>query len=177
MNMGNLGGKVMYSIGDVVLYGGEGICRISGIEDKKIGGQKMSYYTLKPVDGRNSLFFVPIEGEIADRKLRNIIPAEEIVKIVSGAEIKPWMEDDHERRETYRSAIGNADRSALSSLVKMVEKHREELRSTGHKLHKTDEYFLQETERLLAGEFCALFVMERHDVIPFLLGKFTPEKR
>ena len=43
--------------------------------------------------------------------------------------------------------------------------------SQGKRLHKVDEYFLIEAEKLLYGEFKNVFKIERDEVIPCVLGK------
>lgn len=39
----------MYSIGEIVLYGSNGVCEITEITTKKIGKDSIEYYVLKPV--------------------------------------------------------------------------------------------------------------------------------
>lgn len=161
---------IMYEIGDKVLYGGEGICEITGIEDRKIGDKLISYYILKHIDGANSVFLVPINSKVAETKLRKVIKGNEIKDIFKMAKKAPWKELDKERREMYRLALCNADREAIASLVKMVCEKKKELSELGKKLHKVDEYFLTEAEKLLYGEIETFFHVKKGEVVPFILG-------
>ena len=68
----------MYNIGDLVLYGGEGICKIKCIEEKKIADRVIKYYVLTPEGISNSVFYVPMEGKTAEEKIRKIISGKEI---------------------------------------------------------------------------------------------------
>ena len=44
------GEKVMnYQINDTILYGSQGVCKITGTVQKDFGGCVMDYYTLQPV--------------------------------------------------------------------------------------------------------------------------------
>ena len=54
----------MYSIGEVVLYGSNGVCEITEITTKKIGKDSIEYYVLKPVCSDSSTLFVPTQNEM-----------------------------------------------------------------------------------------------------------------
>lgn len=161
----------MYQVGDVVLYGSEGVCKISGIEEKKIVDRTVSCYMLQPVNDKNSLFFIPTDSQAAQNKLRHIVGAEELDTILRSAKPAAWIESDRDRREAYRTAIGCADRAALASLMKAVCLQRAQLSLMGKKLHKIDEYFLLEAEKLLYGELSTMFHIKKEDVIPYILGE------
>ncbi len=166
----------MYNIGDLVLYGGEGICRIVGIEDKKIADRVVKYYALTPEGEGNSVFYVPTEGKAAEAKIRNIISGKEIREIIDNSHSAVWEDNDRARRELYNKAINCADREKVISLIKSCFVHKEELAEQGKRLHKVDEYFLVEAEKLLYGEFKNVFKIERNDIIPFILGKYEIEE-
>ncbi len=166
---------LMYNIGDMVLYGGEGICSIIGIEDKRIADKKISYYILSPGKGTNSVFYVPVEGKTAETKLRKIITAADFSSIVKEAKPSEWIENDRARRDKYKAAINEADRSSLVSFVKSVKLHKDHLADMGKKLHKLDEYFLVEVEDLLIGELQTIFKIDKGEVISFMLGELEPE--
>ena len=54
----------MYSIGEIVLYGSNGVCEITEITTKKIGKDSIEYYVLKPVCSDSSTLFVPTQNEM-----------------------------------------------------------------------------------------------------------------
>ncbi len=167
----------MYNIGDKVLYGGEGVCRISGIEDKRIAGQVISYYVLCRVDGVNSVFFVPVKSRAAEEKMRKVISAGEIKKIVSEAKPVKLCDTERERKELYKSAVCSADRPLLASLIKSVCAEKEALERLGKKLHKTEEYFLSDAQKMLYSELSSVMNINKDDVLPFVLGKVDPEEK
>ncbi|MBR6720413.1 MAG: hypothetical protein IKL74_05825 [Clostridia bacterium] len=166
----------MYNIGDMVLYGGEGLCRISGIEDKKIADRTIKYYALTPARNESSVFYVPTEGKAAETKLRKIVSGKEIKKIIKEADCALWEDNDRQRRDIYSGAINSADRGGIASLIKACDKHKKEIFELGKKLHKVDEYFLAEAEKLLYGEFKTVLKIEKEEIIPFVLGEFEPEE-
>ena len=42
-----------YKEGDVVVYGSQGICRITGTEKMRVGGKSTVYFILNPVYRKN----------------------------------------------------------------------------------------------------------------------------
>lgn len=54
--------KVVYAVNDVVLYGGEGVCKIADIEKRNFHGKEVEYYVLKPLYGSSSTVYVPTQN-------------------------------------------------------------------------------------------------------------------
>lgn len=52
-----------YKEGDIVVYGSQGICRITGTEKMRVGGKSTVYFILNPVYRKNSKIFVPSDNE------------------------------------------------------------------------------------------------------------------
>jgi CarD family transcriptional regulator len=63
---GDLG---MYEIGEKVLYGVHGICRISDMEERIVDRVKRQYLVLEPVDQAGAKFYVPTHNAAALSKL------------------------------------------------------------------------------------------------------------
>ena len=72
----------MFSNGDAVLYGAEGVCRLEGSTQREIGGKKLEYYVLKPVYRAGSTVFVPKGNETLTAKMRRVLSPEEIHKLI-----------------------------------------------------------------------------------------------
>ena len=50
----------MYSINDTVLYGANGVCRVSDICQKEFSGTAKDYYILRPISNEALTIFVPV---------------------------------------------------------------------------------------------------------------------
>ena len=70
----------MYQIGDIVVYGTEGIAEIGGEIEREFGGQKMKYFVLHPIEKKTETVYVPIGNEKAMSKMRGILTKEEAEK-------------------------------------------------------------------------------------------------
>ena len=64
--------------GDVVVYGSQGICRITGTEKMRVGGKSTVYFILNPVYRKNSKIFVPSDNEKLMEKMHSVIEKDEI---------------------------------------------------------------------------------------------------
>ena len=53
----------MFKVGDYVVYGNSGVCRIENIGTLSIGSKDKDYYTLVPVYGRNSRLYSVVDSD------------------------------------------------------------------------------------------------------------------
>ena len=52
----------MFKIGDYVVYGNTGICRVEDITSLNMNGSEKEYYVLVPAEGNNSRSFLPVDN-------------------------------------------------------------------------------------------------------------------
>ena len=60
----------MYQIGEVVLYGIHGVCRVVDTEERVLDRKKVAYLVLEPLEQNGARFFVPSHNPAAMAKLR-----------------------------------------------------------------------------------------------------------
>lgn len=61
--------SVVYQVGDQVLYGIHGVCRILELEVRSVDRKKVEYYVLEPLEQPGARFYVPTQNQAAvDRK-------------------------------------------------------------------------------------------------------------
>ena len=53
----------MFKVGDYVVYGNSGVCRVEDIGPISIGSKDKDYYTLVPVYGRNSRLYTVVNSD------------------------------------------------------------------------------------------------------------------
>ena len=161
----------MFKTGEMVVYGGAGLCKIAGIEEREAAGNVSACYVLVPEEATNTVIYVPKEGVVAQTRIRKVISGKELKEMISKSVPALWEENDRTRKKEYVRAINMADREAVFSFVKSCGQRIKELEEAGKKLRKVDEYFLQDAEKLLYSEFKSVFEIEKKDVIPFILGE------
>lgn len=74
----------MYQKNDTVIYGSHGVCTILDISEQKFGDKTAQYYVLKPVSTEKSTIFIPVDSPILSGRMRRILSAEEIYRMLGG---------------------------------------------------------------------------------------------
>lgn len=154
--------RKLFNIGDMVVYGSQGVCKIDAIQEKQIGKAVMNYYVLKPVFNENTSVFVPVENATLTSKMQDLLTrsqAKELINEVANIEILKSTDENH-KREQYKNIIASGDHKALISLIKTIVAEREKRRVTGKKLNMNDEQVLRKAETLLYSELAVVYGVE-----------------
>ena len=160
----------MYSIGEVVLYGSNGVCEITEITTKKIGKDSIEYYVLKPVCSDSSTLFVPTQNEMLVSRMRVVLSSDEIKDILSQkTDNEIWIDNKAERCEKIKEIISGGDCMKLVELIRMHFHSKLQLKK-GRRLHITDERFLKEAEKMVCDEVSVVLHIDRNDVLPLVLA-------
>ena len=169
----------MFSVGDTVVYGSQGVCRIEGTQSKKIRGEYVDYIVLKPVYDQNSTVFVPKNNEELLAKMREILSADEIYRIISELpERDPiWIDDDNIRKAKYQEMIDEGDRRKIMLIIKTLYRHKLEQEEKGRRLDQADEFILRQAEKLLHDEFALVLDIRPDEVVPFIMEQIDVHKK
>ena len=135
--------------GDVVVYGSQGICRITGTEKMRVGGKSTVYFILNPVYRKNSKIFVPSDNEKLMEKMHSVIEKDEIDELIRNA-----AED-------------------TSEWIKTIRLHKTEREESGKRLHQSDEAFLKEAEALIYEEFAVVLGIEPVKVLDYIMDEIS----
>ncbi len=163
-----------YNIGDTVLYGTDGVCRIAEVSEQKVGKETLSYYILKPIYDDKATIYVPAQNERLLGKMKGILSEDEICDAIEkacGAK-DDWIFDDARRGEEFRKIVDSGDIAQITRLIRMIYKRRAEVTLRGKKLRVSDERTLKECEKILFDEFALVLGMKRNQVQRFLMDKF-----
>lgn len=170
-------GDEMYSKDDIVMYASQGVCKITDITTKEIGGKSIEYYVLKPIYSDTALVYIPIANETLTGKMRRVLAKEEILTLIHSIEKEdqPWIENEHIRKEKYKEILSCGDRHGLISMIKALYVHRTYLNEHGKKMHVVDERFFKEAEKILYEEFAFVLNIKLEEVLPFIKDRLGIE--
>lgn len=168
-----------FQVNDSVLYGVEGVCRITDICEQDFMGTRALYYVLKPVYTPGSTVFVPLANETLVAKMRRILSPDEIRSLIKTMpdEALLWIDDDNARRARYAEILQSGDRAELVGLIKALYRRREEQQARGRKLHAADERYLHDAEKVLYDEFAHVLQIKRDEVLPFIMEQIQVRER
>ena len=160
----------MYSIGDMVMYGSFGICKVTAIEKRDFTGEEQEYYILKHINSEKNIFYVPTNNDAALSKMHPICSKAEVDELIShmNSEGLIWIDNDGKRKEEYSRIIRNADKHEIIRLIKTLYLRRKELDESGKKLRSTDENYLSIAENMLFEEFAYALDIDRSEVVNYI---------
>lgn len=164
----------MFQIGDQVVYGIHGICRIVDTEERTVDRKKIPYFVLEPKDQPGARFYVPSQNPAALAKLRRVMEREELDRLLTCREVREdcWIADENRRKQRYRELISSSDPVALLQMVGALHQHKQEQAMAGRKFHLCDENFLRDAERLLNAELSMVLGIQPGEVGGYIRAAF-----
>lgn len=168
----------MYQVNDVIIYGPQGVCKITGIEEKIIDGKKRTYFVLKPVSDKGSTIFVPTDNELVLKKMRRLLTKDEIHQLIDSMpeENAVWIQSENERKELYKSILAKGDHLELIKMIKAIYAHKKEREAEGKRLHMSDERCFKDAEQILYNEFqYVLGLGGKDDLMTYISGRIEKQ--
>ncbi len=160
-----------YKINDMVHYGTDGVCCITGIVEKPFRDNMVKYYVLSPVFNSTSTIFVPMDNEVlVSERMRYALSRDEVNGIIAdiSTEETIWIDNESERKLRYKEIIQSGNMREMIKLIKTLVTHQKKQREIGKKMHIADERFLKDAERLINNEFAAALGISPTDVFDYI---------
>lgn len=160
----------MYRIGQRVIYGIHGVCRVADTEERTVDRKRLTYLVLEPEGQSGAKYLVPTHNEAAMSKVRPVLSAPELEALLSSADVRrdAWIPDENQRKQTYRELIVSGDRAALMAMVRTLWSHKAAQTAAGKKCHLCDEGFLRDAEKLLCGEISLVMDVSAEEAKAYL---------
>lgn len=167
----------MYSAGEIVIYGTQGVCRVKEISVMKFGGNSGEYYILSPMADPRSVVYVPTDKPALTAKLRPVLERGEIDRLIADTakEKLDWIVNDNERKEYCDKVIKGGDRVEILRLMEMLYLRREELKDQKKHFHNVDAQYLKTAERMLHNEIAYVVGIEPTEVAEYIRSRMAAE--
>lgn len=161
----------MYKVGECVLYGQEGVCRIVEIVTRKIANQDKLYYQLMPLDNHITIL-VPVDQKQSNAKMRQVLSKDDIYDLIKTMPDNEtiWIKDKNVRKQKYNEIINKGNHKQLVQLIKTLYLNKQEQINKGKKFHLQDQYLLEVAEKILYDEFSVTLEIKQNEVLPFILN-------
>ena len=162
----------MYRVGDLIQYGGIGVCRMAGTVKQNIGDGERLFYAMTPLyyDGT---IFAPVDSE--KLRIRPILSREEADRLIDGIRFlqpeayhTPVLGQLAEHYELFFKTNDCADLVALTMSIYTKKREAEQGR---RKLGAVDERYMKRAEDLLFGELAAALGIGRSDVPRYIAAR------
>lgn len=164
----------MFAAGDLVIYGGNGVCEVSEIgplQGSRGAERKRLYYTLRPRYGTETIY-VPVDTLMF---MRRIISREEAERLIDRIpEIPARVCNDRNLRalsDHYKASLETHDCLALLETVKAVYLKEKQAAEHKRKPGQVDQQFGRRAEELLHGELAAALDIPLEQVKPYIAAR------
>ena len=165
----------MFQAGDLIIYGGEGVCRVEAVGVPAVSGANADrlYYTLTPLY-RTGKVFVPVDSPVF---MRPVISREEAVDLIRripsvDAEVVE-IRNLRFLTEHYQESLQRHDCTDLVKLIKDVYLKRQHATQKGKKLGQIDERFMKRAEDMLYGELAVALDIPKEGVAAYIHDAVT----
>lgn len=165
--------REMYDVGDTVLYGTEGVCKIERTENSFTDSGYVEYFVLRPVYNEKLTIYVPKKKEELLAKMQPVMTYEELQEMLRALpqEESIWIDDDGVRRQEFLRIVTTGDRRMLLRLIRTLHLHKKAQEARGRHLHQADEAVLKRAETLLHDEFAYVLHIQPEEVLPYILER------
>lgn len=163
----------MYKIGEYIIYGNDGVCKVEDVGVLNISGinKKRIYYTLKPVY-ENGKIFTPIDTSVF---MRSLIKYEEVQQLIESI---PYIKDKkcNEKNSRllqiyYKNLLQTHECSDLLTLIAGIYEKKDKAMKSGKKLGQIDNRFMKVAEGLINDEFSVVLGIPREEVADYIKEK------
>lgn len=161
----------MYQVGELIVYGAEGVCRVVSVGPLDMrGAQKgLDYYTLEPLY-RGGKIFTPVDTTVTTRP---IMTKEEANALI--AQIPDIPEEIYENsnprllNEHYQAYLKSYDSMDQIRLIRAIYAKGRNAAGKGRHLGQVDERAIKRAEEMLHGELAAALGIDVDDVKDYII--------
>lgn len=158
--------RQLYQVGELIIYGPEGVCRVEAIGPLNMRGAKkgLEYYTLSPVY-REGKIFTPVDTTVYTRP---VMPREEAEDLI--ARIPEIPEEVYENsnprllNEHYQAYLKSYDCMDLLRLIRAIYAKGRTAEEKGRHLGQVDERTIKRAMEMLHGELAVALDIPVNDV-------------
>ena len=160
----------MFKIGDLIVYGNAGVCRVTEIGKPPLKGipEGQDYYTLEPYYSEKSVIFTPCNNEkVVMRPIVSRDEADELIRKIPAIGFL-GITDEKKREECYKETIRTCDPHMFVSIIKTIHARKQQRISEGKKVTASDEKYFQIAEEKLYGELAIALNIDKHEVKDYI---------
>lgn len=156
----------MYEIGEMVVYGCQGVYRIEAIThlDMEHSNQDRLYYVLVPTGSGTDKIYTPVDNRRIT--MRRVVTSEEAKALL---EEFPSIEtltitNEKEREQQYKTALRSCDFRSWFGIIKTLRLRQETRLSQGKRITALDERYLRAAENEAYSELSLALGVPREQI-------------
>lgn len=156
----------MFAVGEYIIYGLNGICRVTEIGPSPYdAADPRTYYKLVPLHNpMSSTIYTPTENEhVPMRRLMTKAEIDELISVLPEIELLE-VPVEKQRREIYRAAIGTLTPRGYVQVMKTVQSRKERLAAAHKHFPVTDLEYGRLARHLLYSECAHVLGMDEENM-------------
>jgi len=169
----------MYMIGDLIIHGNTGVCRITDITTRDFSGADKDrlYYILKPLY-QDGTIFTPVDNtKVFMRPIISEDEAEQLIDMIPSIHAKAYHSPVMRQiAEHYEASIRTHDCADLIELTMSIHAKKQIVEQQKRKLGSMDERFMKRAEELLFGELAAALGIPKDKVPNYIAARVGEER-
>jgi CarD family transcriptional regulator len=147
----------MYTIGELIIYGNTGVCRVTDITElDQLNAESKRYYVLSPLY-QNGVIYTPIDNtKVFMRSIISTSEAEKLINTIPSIEAEAChFREVKQLTEHYETYFHTYNCKDLVELTMSIYKKKELIEQQNRKLGAIDAKYMKRAEDLLFGELAA----------------------
>ncbi|WP_291648420.1 CarD family transcriptional regulator [Clostridium sp.] len=158
----------MFKINDYVVYGSNGVCKVTDIEQVTLRNEELEYYILSPVYNEKMTIKTPVNNQRI--LMRDLMTKAEIVNLLKEISKNETVdiEDSRRRVEEYKAIIKRGNAEELIKVINSIKLEKDEKNSIGKKLNKTDEDIMISASKQLYQEMAIVLEIDVDEVQDYI---------
>lgn len=169
----------MFKIGEYVVYGSLGVCRVKDLVTRKFEGLDAAhpYYVLEPLYQSGTLYAPADNPKIALRQVIHADEANRLIDAIPATESKAFhSRSAQELSAHYEQALQTHDCKDLIELTMSIYNKKAALAQQNKKFGRVDEHFMRQAEDNLYGELAVALGIARDEVPGYIKARVAQIK-
>ena len=166
-------GKIMFQIGDYIIYGINGVCKVEDIGTVKLSGNDKLYYTLHPFGEKEGVIYTPVDNK--KTRMRSILTKIEAKQLLDEMDSIDdlGITDEKTRESTYKEVMNKCDSREWVRIIKTLDMRKEARIAEGKKITVSDEKYLRLAEENLFNELSVALDIPKDHVEAYITDYMT----
>jgi len=166
----------LYQVGDLIIYGGTGVCEVIDISQQL--DKEQEFYVLKPLY-QSCIISTPVNTtKVLMRPIISKDEAKQLVDTIPSIQAEAYNNNDLRQLEGhYRDSIKACDCMELLELSMSIYEKRQDAKLQKRKLGIVDERYMKRAEELLFGELSAALGIPKDEVSEYIFARVDGEGR
>lgn len=167
----------MYEIGELIIYGNTGVCRVADVVTGDHIGASRSldknklYYVLEPVHETGTIYTPTDNTKVPMRPVVTKAEADRLIDMIPQLKPEIYQSNNLQDLKDHYQAAATTDCADLIELTMSIYAKKQHMEQQKRKFGQVDERFMKRAEEMLFGEFSVALNLEKEQVPEYIAAR------